>query len=225
MSGSVTGTNNGTTGTATNNSIAAGASSFGGDFNTFLTLLTTQLKNQDPTNAMDVSQMTQQLVAFAQVEQQISTNTNLDKLIGLQQATQLTAAAPLMGHTVEVTGNQLSLQDGRATLRLPAAGAATSALITITDGQGRTLRRATVALGTAPQDWQWDGRDSLGQRLPDGAYGFSVGGRDATGAAQTITVTAKATATAVERSNGELKLVLGGLAVGFDKVASVDAAQ
>ncbi len=62
------------------------AAGFGGDFNTFLSLLTTQLKNQDPTKAMDAQQMTAQLVQFAQVEQAISMNANMSKLIGLQQA-------------------------------------------------------------------------------------------------------------------------------------------
>ena len=51
------------------------------NFSTFLTLLTTQLKNQDPTAPMDSNQFTQQLVQFSQVEQQIDTNTNLKTLI------------------------------------------------------------------------------------------------------------------------------------------------
>ena len=51
------------------------------NFDTFLTLLTTQLKNQDPTAPMDSNQFTQQLVEFSQVEQQINTNTNLKTLI------------------------------------------------------------------------------------------------------------------------------------------------
>ena len=79
---------------------ATRTSGFGGDFNTYLTLLTTQLKNQDPTKAMDAQQMTAQLVQFAQVEQSINLNANMNKLIGLQEAAQLTAAAPLLGRTV-----------------------------------------------------------------------------------------------------------------------------
>ena len=129
------------------------AAGFGSDFNSFLTLLTTQLKNQDPTKAMDAQQMTAQLVQFAQVEQAISMNGNMSKLIGLQQAAQLTAAAPLMGKTVEVSADKLSLQDGTATLRLPAAGAATEARVAIQDSTGRTIREATVKLGAAPTEW------------------------------------------------------------------------
>ena len=178
------------------------AAGMGGDFNTFLTLLTTQLKNQDPTKAMDAQQMTAQLVQFAQVEQAISMNGNMSKLIGLQQAAQLTAAAPLMGKTVEVSADRLSLQDGRAALRLPAAGAAREAQIAVLDAAGKTIKVATVALGAAPTEWAWDGRDTAGNRLPDGAYAFAVAGRDAGGGAVPVEATVRARATAAERAAG-----------------------
>lgn len=199
---------------------------FGGDFNTFLTLLTTQLRNQDPTNAMDPQQMTAQLVQFAQVEQSITMNANMTKLIGLQQAAQLTAAAPLMGKMVEVASDRLSLQDGAARLRLPAAGAAREVTITILDSAGRTLREERLALGPAATEWKWDGRDATGRLLPDGAYAFVAAGRDANGTPQPVDVTVRARATAAERApgqnGGELRLVLGGLTVGFDAVRSLD---
>src|SRR4051795_9873127 len=92
-----------TSATATQASASATKSTgLGSDFNTFLGLLTTQLKNQDPTKAMDTQEMTNQLVQFASVEQQISMNGNLDKLSGPQQAAQPTAAAPLLAKVVEV---------------------------------------------------------------------------------------------------------------------------
>jgi flagellar basal-body rod modification protein FlgD len=195
------------------------AAGFGADFNAFLGLLTTQLKNQDPTKAMDTQAMTQQLVQFASVEQQISMNGNLEKLIALQQAAQLTAAAPLMGRVIEVESDRLSLQDGVATLRLPAAGAAGRARITVLDAAGRTLREEEVALGAAPREWRWDGRDAAGRKQPDGAYRFAVAGRDLAGSPQPVTATVLARATAAERQgSGGLSLALGGLSVGFDAV-------
>jgi flagellar basal-body rod modification protein FlgD len=94
---------------------------FAGDFNTFLTLLTTQIKNQSPTDPLDTNQMTNQLVQFASVEQQIAMNQNLQRLIGLEQASQLTASAPLIGKRVEVESDQIALQGGVGALKLPAA--------------------------------------------------------------------------------------------------------
>ena len=214
MSGSITSTSaaKGTTATA-----ATGQTGLAGNFNTFLTLLTTQLKNQDPTKAMDTNEMTNQLVSFAGVEQQIAVNTNLAKLIGLQQGAQLTAAAPLIGERVEVESDRLSLQDGSATLRLPAAGTARQAVVRILDQAGRILRQDTVRLGAAAQDWRWDGRNAAGQRLPDGAYGVAVAGLDAEGGTQAVTATVVGTATAAKRpAGGDLQLELGALSVGFD---------
>ncbi|MFN7305969.1 MAG: flagellar hook assembly protein FlgD, partial [Alphaproteobacteria bacterium] len=109
----------------------AQSSTFAGDFNTFLTLLTTQIKNQSPTDPLDTNQMTSQLVQFASVEQQIATNQNLQSILALEQASQLTASAPLIGRNVEVEAEQISLQGGVGTLELPAAGASQTALVTI----------------------------------------------------------------------------------------------
>lgn len=189
-----------------------------GDFNTFLTLLTTQLQNQSPTDPLDTNQMTNQLVQFASVEQQISMNQNLERLISLQQAAQLTSAAPLVGQRVEVESDQVALQQGRAELRLPAAGAARFAEIAVTDGTGRALRQQVVALGTAASGWTWDGRDTGGRTLTDGAYRVRVTGRGANGEEVPMPFTVAGTVTGAEQRANGLSLSIGGLAVGFDKV-------
>ena len=162
MSTTISGTSqaaSGTTGTGGQTRARTTTSGLGTDFNTFLTLLTTQLRNQDPTNAMDVNKMTEQLVQFSGVEQQVQTNSNLRQLIDLQQGNTLTSASGLLGRVVEVESDRLALQNSQASVRLPAAGAAQSATVQISDGSGRVLREARVALGTAPANWSWDGRD------------------------------------------------------------------
>src|SRR6266852_4379631 len=97
---------------AINNSTAASSSSsatgvdkttLAGNFQTFLTLLTTQLKNQNPLDPLDTNQFTQQLVQFAQVEQQ------------LKQNEQATTALAYVGHTVAVDGQTAALREGQAT--------------------------------------------------------------------------------------------------------------
>src|SRR5882724_10778257 len=84
----------------------------GTDFKTFLTLLTTQLKNQNPLSPLDTNQFTQQLVSFSQVEQAINTNDKLTNLLALQSADQLVTALPLVGHTVQFADNQTALANG-----------------------------------------------------------------------------------------------------------------
>ena len=220
MSGSIGSTQPATGGTAARTAPTTG---IGSDLNTFLTLLTTQLQNQDPTNAMDANQMTQQLVQFATVEQQIKVNTNLERLLSVEQGNQLVSAAPLMGRVVEVESDRLSLQGGQAQLRLPAAGEARRALVTVMDASGRTLRSAEVPLGTTPTNWSWDGRDTAGTQLADGAYRFAIRGIGADGGTVTFSAGVLARATAVDRSEGEVRLGLGALSVNFDRLRGLAA--
>ncbi len=216
MSGTVNGTNGvGSTATPRSTSPTTG---FGADFNTFLTLLTTQLKNQDPTNAMDPNEMTQQLVQFSGVEQQLKTNSNLETLISVQQGTQLIDAAPLMGRTVEVESDQLSLQGGQAALRLPPAGAASRVAIGVLDAQGNLIQSAQVQLGSGTTDWTWDGVDGSGVQRPDGAYSYVIAGVNSDGTDVDVTGTVLARATGVGRSDGTVRLNLGALTVDFDKL-------
>src|SRR5579872_4818059 len=85
-----------------------------GNFNTFLQLLTSQLKNQDPTSPMDSNQFTQQLVEFSQVEQQINTNSNLQTLISQGQSANGAYAMSYLGHNVTVSNGEAALQNGAA---------------------------------------------------------------------------------------------------------------
>jgi flagellar basal-body rod modification protein FlgD len=220
MSGSISATQAGTANPAAR---ANNTTGLGADFNTFLTLLTTQLQNQDPTNAMDANQMTQQLVQFASVEQQIKVNTNLERLLSVEQGNQLVSAAPLMGRLVEVESDSLALQGGQAALRLPAAGQATRAEISVQDASGRLLRRTEVALGGSATSWNWDGRDTNGAQLADGAYRFTITGLRADGTTTPVEASVLARATAVDRREGEVRLGLGALSVNFDKLRGLAA--
>src|SRR5919204_2883462 len=88
--------------TATAATSALGRDTISQNFDTFLQLLTTQLKNQNPLDPLDTNQFTQQLVQFAQVEQQINMNQQLTSLVNLQKAQQTTAAMSFLGATATV---------------------------------------------------------------------------------------------------------------------------
>ncbi|MCA3312912.1 MAG: hypothetical protein ING24_13760 [Roseomonas sp.] len=199
------------------------SSKFGGDFNTFLTLLTTQIKNQSPTDPLDTNQMTNQLVQFASVEQQIAMNQNLQRLLALEQTSQLTASAPLIGQMVSVEAEQITLQSGKGSLNLPAAGASQTALVTIRGSGNRVIRQETVPLGSAPKTWSWDGKDSDGLALPDGAYKVSVTGAAIGGKAEALPFTTIGKVTGAEKAGDDLKLLLGQLQVSFDKLRKVNS--
>src|SRR5262245_20824702 len=84
------------------------------NFQTYLTLLTTQLQNQNPLDPLDTNQFTQQLVQFAQVEQQLKANDQLATLVSLQQTAQTTQALNFVGATAVVDGSTTALANGSA---------------------------------------------------------------------------------------------------------------
>src|SRR3954470_18111815 len=93
-------------------------STLAGNFQTFLTLLTTQLQNQNPLDPLDTNQFTQQLVQFAGVEQQLRTNDQLTTLVSLQQTAQSTQALTFVGKTAVVDGSTTTMTGGAATWKL-----------------------------------------------------------------------------------------------------------
>src|ERR1700755_2285309 len=110
----------GTTPLPTSSSSSSGGTSLGsttdqsiaGNFQTFLSLLTTQLQNQNPLSPLDTNQFTQQLVEFAGGEQQLKTNDSLATLVTLQQTTENSQALEYVGKTAVVSGNTTALSNG-----------------------------------------------------------------------------------------------------------------
>src|SRR5437870_5753409 len=102
------------TGSGVTFSSATNKTTLAGNFNTFHTLLTTQLKNQNPLDPLDTNQFTQQLVQFAGVEQQINMNQQLTSLVALQKANQTTSAMSFLGSTATVDGSSTQLANGAA---------------------------------------------------------------------------------------------------------------
>src|ERR1700754_2853649 len=106
------------------------------NFQTFLTLLTTQLQNQNPLDPLDTNQFTQQLVQFAGVEQQLKSNDQLKSLIDIEKSAQSTQALVYVGNTVAVDGSTAQF-DTSATWNFKVEKD-TSATITITNSTGQT---------------------------------------------------------------------------------------
>ena len=117
---------------------AAALPNLAGNFNDFLTLLTTQLKHQDPTSPLDPNQFTQELVQFASVEQQMNTNTSLSTMISLQQTQQAASALTFLGATVAVSGATAQLANGTANWNYSVTQPATAS-ISISNASGQVV--------------------------------------------------------------------------------------
>mgnify|MGYP000415501120 CR=1 FL=1 len=118
--------------------------SLAGDFDQFLTLLTTQLANQDPLSPMDTTEFTNQLVLFAGVEQQIASNENLEELISLSGGNQAVQAVSYIGKKAEANGNIFQLTENGAEIGYELASEAQPATI-LTFDEHDTLARLDPA--------------------------------------------------------------------------------
>jgi flagellar basal-body rod modification protein FlgD len=167
---------------------SSAATELAGNFNTFLTLLTTQLKNQDPTNPMDTNEFTQQLVQFSQVEQQIDMNKNLETMISMMQAQENSANLNYVGKVVDVNSADAPITDGSSaywSYELPAG--TTTVQYNILDADGNVVRSASASTGDLDTDsagriqLTWDGLDNSGNQAPAGTYTLQVTAKDASG--------------------------------------------
>jgi flagellar basal-body rod modification protein FlgD len=149
------------------------------NFQTFLTLLTTQLQNQNPLDPLDTNQFTQQLVQFAGVEQQLKSNEQLKALIALEKSTQSTNALIYVGNTVAVDGSTQKF-DGIATWNLKAEKSATAA-VTITNSTGQTVYSGNFPLDGGNASFVWDGKGNDGTQWPAGAYKLTATAKDSAG--------------------------------------------
>ncbi|MBY0429591.1 MAG: flagellar hook assembly protein FlgD [Rhodospirillales bacterium] len=140
------------------------------NLDTFLTLLTTQLKYQDPLSPMDSTQFTNQLVQFANVEQQINVNSNLEQMINLSKANQAVNSLNYIGSTVEVEGTTLPLQDGKATLTYELSKDVAMATVAISDEKGNLVHTEIGKIKAGEYTVEWDGKDDNGKQLADGKY-------------------------------------------------------
>ena len=172
------------TNTATNsssNSSVSSGTTLANNFQTFLTLLTTQLQNQNPLDPLDTNQFTQQLVQFASVEQQLKQNDQLSTLVNLQKTAQSTAALSYVGYTAVVDGSKAPFDGTNSaawTLKVPND---TTASITITNSAGQTVFSGTYPVQKGNPTFTWDGKGNDGTQWPAGNYTLNASGKDSTG--------------------------------------------
>ncbi len=199
---------------------AVDSKTIAGNFNTFLQLLTTQLKNQNPLDPLDTNQFTQQLVQFAQVEQQIKQNQQLETLISIEKSAQATTALAFVGSTVAIDGQTAGLANGKATwtFNVPKP---VSAAVTIKSATGQTVYSGSFSMNPGNQAFQWDGRDANGTQWPDGKYTISITGKDTSGQSVAIPSEIEGVVDSVDLTKTPPELQIGGQTFTLDKIKRV----
>lgn len=196
---------------------------------TFLKLLTTQLKNQDPLAPTDTTQMTQQITSMTGVEQQLVTNDLLAALVGMNTGTGLSEGVSMIGKQVSAISDTSTLKDGTATFSWTQPGASTSLKVEIKNAAGKVVRTLT------PEDQKsgdhvitWDGKDDSRAKLPDGGvYGIVVSAKAGDGEEMKVSNVKgriEGLVTAVDNTTGQPQVVIDGKAVPVDNVVGIKAA-
>lgn len=206
MVDSVSNTTSATTGGSSSTSSASGLAS---TYETFLGLLTAQIKNQDPLSPMDSTQWTNQLVQYSSVEQQLKANDYLKSLVGLS-AGNMASSVNMIGKTAVADIDTQSFKDKALTWHYELAGTASKVDVEVLDASGKTVWKGTSdSLNKGDNSFTWDGKDSTGNTVKEGNYTLKVTATSANGAAISNAISVQQRVDATELINGEIVLRMG----------------
>jgi len=223
-SNSSSSSNSASSASSSSSSSSAVSASVQSEYNTFLTILTTELQNQDPTSPLDTNQFTSQLVQFSSLEQNLQTNSYLQQLVAAQSSGQVSGALGYLGHTVQATGDSFTLNGTSSdtpTLSYSLASTAKTAVMNIVNSSGQTVRQISVPTGSGEHSETFDGNDTSGDALPAGSYTFKVVATDAKGNAIAATTYETGEVTGIDTTNGTVNLHMGSLTVPASNVVQV----
>src|SRR5690606_38759917 len=163
--------------------VNAGGQMLASNFQTFLSLLTTQLKNQDPLSPVDSNEFTAQLTQMAGVEQQLMTNSLLTSLLQGQESGGLAQAASYIGRDATAVWAANELKDGKADWSYELASNADKLARSVVDSTGKTVWSGPAPdKTTGMHDFTWDGKPTGGGQLDDGGvYTLKITATDAAG--------------------------------------------
>lgn len=189
---------------------------------TFLALLTTQLKNQDPLSPLDSNAFTQQLVQMTGVEQQLLTNQLLQSMVS-QSAGTMTNAVNYIGKSITAEYDQVTLADGTASWNYTLPANTSEAVISIKNSLNQTVWTGSTAdLASGTHTFNWNGKTTDGRQLNNGGtYTMIIAAKDAAAGEVTVPITVTGKVTAIETVNGETQALIGRTRIPITKISGV----
>ena len=213
-----------TTASGTAGDIASGASSLSTSYQSFLTLLTTQLKNQDPSSPLDPNQFTTELVQMTGVQQQLLSNQLLQQLVTASPSSGVSSAVSLIGQTVTATSATSNLTNGQASWSYALPSTASNATVSVSNSAGQVVYTGTApSFASGSNSFNWNGQSNSGVQQPNGAYTLSVAATDSSGGAITPTISVSGVANSVQNVNGVTSVTLGSTQVPVSAITNVGA--
>lgn len=188
----------------------------------FLTLLVSELQNQDPLNATSVTDFMNQMTSYANFTGQQELNTSMSSLAGSFASLVTLNSVNYIGHTVEAVANTSTLSDGKATFGYTLSSATSDVSITIQDSAGKTVWTGTGTGDKGANSFTWDGKDSDGNQLSDGGqYTISVTATDSAGNSVLSYTSIKGVVTGIDTSTSTPSLTVNGVPVSASYIIGV----
>lgn len=207
---------------ASSDTSLTGRTALADNFETFLNIMLTQLKNQNPMNPTDTNQFTQQLVQYAGIEQQLKTNDYLKTMMTAADTSARSQVASYVGKTVTSNGDTAQLAKGAATWYFNVEQNATIS-ISIKDSKGSVVQTKTGSVKAGDNSFTWDGLSSTDKKMADGTYKISITARDASGKTVSVNTALTGDVSGVDLSGTEPALLIGtdGARIPLSSVRSV----
>lgn len=207
--------------TDTSPQLASSRASLADNYEMFLSLLTSQMQNQDPLDPLDSTQFVDQLVSFSGVEQQIAQNQNLESLLIVQSAAAQTSSVGYIGRVATALTPDSRLQDGAASWQYELPEDATTTNLIVRDSSDRIVYRANGETTTGRQNFSWDGTTSSGTTAPDGIYSLEINAVGENGGTIAAEIRASARVTGIDLSGSEVVVEMGGVEVPLSSVLAL----
>jgi flagellar basal-body rod modification protein FlgD len=191
------------------------------DFSDFLSLLTTQLQNQDPLSPMDSTEFTNQLVQFSQVEQQINSNQKLDSLLALQLSSISSVALGYVGMDISYVSSEMNF-DGTTPIDINYAlsADAVSAKVNVYNEEGELVYTADAPKDTGTNTFTWNGITTGGQPVEAGTYTVKIDALDKDDKAIENSTVVTGHVRGIETQNGVVYVLVGDRAVAISSIVN-----
>lgn len=208
---------------STTSSSNAASNALSGNYELFLTLLTTQIQNQDPLDPLDSAEYTNQLVQYSSVEQSIQTNQYLETLVSAMEASRASSYVSYLGAEVTASGSSTMLTGGEANWSYNVSEAATGT-VEIRNTSGALIYSGDMEMAKGSGTYSWDGTTNSGTKADDGSYSISFKMKDSAGNTETVSTQFTGVVDEVDLSSGEAYLKIGSLRIPVSSVLSVSKA-
>lgn len=176
----------------------------------FLTLLCTELENQDPLDPVDDTEMVAQLAQMSSLEQLTTMNESMESMITLLQNQEIISSSSYLGKEVTAEGSDISKDgDSISLVSYTLGDDAASIYAHVLDADGTIVN--SVNLGSqesGTHSFQWDGTDADGEEVDDGVYSIAFTATDADGDSLVVSTAVSGTVNSVSLEDGNIILGL-----------------